>query len=1061
VKTLFTGNLSKSAQFYSFIIFIVLVGFLALPLGAQQKTVLIDGREIPVATSPTRTITVIDNLGNSIELLSDEDLDGDGVPNWLELGGYYYDAIEGLQPCVPTSRDNPCYVTDYTQWSTDGDPFSDFHEVSKANMPVGPPFDHPLVAAEHIIAVDLAGYSVTPRTTITDAKGGSSGGAYENSTTNSYEESISVTATAAVGPAGLFGYSATGSATATTSNTSSTTRTWEIDWNTATTVDLNAAADLSLSVFIRNLGSAQARNVRLFFNLKIGNRVIASIRAPQAPGLLDSGQQYPTSAQGPWVISNIENPDGSASPITLTMDQLRALESGAPLTLVVTAVEADILRWNPDGAGGAGSWECDAGAGCDWNSYQSRINASTIKLDLHIGGDHRQYRVFGGKSYGNPSAPDITMTLRDVLDLVLNVEGPNENAMIEGRAYPSEWYAMTSSDAIIQSWNDAGSPNNLLGLEMSPGTNLRLTSPSDNPQPIVDLATFSPDLRYVYVSARAASGFPIREITANVTVGGQDKTIQLQLGDNAFYTNIDPFIDPAAAGGTVRVENARGDATVRSISLPVSESATCDEVQAAYALVYNGEYILFKDHDLNKPMRAYCRFPNSGVPQTYYWIDRTPSFVGEWNGSFTGVTFLDESTAFVVGAAQTRVPILRTRDGGASWDSVTVIRGALEEPALVDVAFDDEGRTGLAVGFSYNPNTDPNSGYAIFRTTNGGATWVAQASFPVLTAFPSFDHVEYAGNGNWFVGGGARFMRSTDDGVTWSNVESVSVPDENPTVWGMAFKDDVTGFIFLKKSHEQSGLFVTEDGGDTWTLQKEFDTQFSLNFMSYVGGSTLFGGMRFKDGQDAAAVYRSDDNGKTWEYLTNLSEFGAGRMNNMKFLTPEIGYVFDRYYDPSIGEYRGSVWRTGDSGSTWTSESLMDGGMPRGIAMYDANRGIIASSNGVLITTSGGGNPTTIVSVDNDYDEISSIANKITLDQNYPNPFNPSTTIRFSIPERTNVSLIVYDILGRKVADLIDEQLQTGEYSQLFNAAGLASGVYLYQLRAGEYVETKRLILLK
>jgi hypothetical protein len=248
--------------------------------------------------------------------------------------------------------------------------------------------------------------------------------------------------------------------------------------------------------------------VRLFFNLKIGNRVIASIRAPLAPGLIDSGDQFPSTAQGPWVINSIENPDGGTSPITITMDQLKAIESGAPLTLTVTAVEADILRWNPDGGGGAGSWECDAGVGCDWNAYQSRIKSSTVKLDIHTGNEHRQYRVFGGKSYGNPSSPDIVMTLRDVLELVLNVQGPNDNATIEGRSYPSEWYAMTSSDKLIQNWEAAGSPANILDLEMAPGTNLRLTSPSANPEPIVDLATFSPDLRHVYVSARAAGGFP-------------------------------------------------------------------------------------------------------------------------------------------------------------------------------------------------------------------------------------------------------------------------------------------------------------------------------------------------------------------------------------------------------------------------------------------------------------------------------------------------------------------------------------------------------------------------
>ena len=81
--------------------------------------------------------------------------------------------------------------------------------------------------------------------------------------------------------------------------------------------------------------------------------------------------------------------------------------------------------------------------------------------------------------------------------------------------------------------------------------------------------------------------------------------------------------------------------------------------------------------------------------------------------------------------------------------------------------------------------------------------------------------------------------------------------------------------------------------------------------------------------------------------------------------------------------------------------------------------------------------------------------------QNYPNPFNPSTTIGFSIPEHTRVSLTIYDILGRKVTTLVDEELPAGDYSTRFDAHNLTSGVYLYQLRAGEYVETKRLMLVK
>ncbi len=81
--------------------------------------------------------------------------------------------------------------------------------------------------------------------------------------------------------------------------------------------------------------------------------------------------------------------------------------------------------------------------------------------------------------------------------------------------------------------------------------------------------------------------------------------------------------------------------------------------------------------------------------------------------------------------------------------------------------------------------------------------------------------------------------------------------------------------------------------------------------------------------------------------------------------------------------------------------------------------------------------------------------------QNYPNPFNPATTIRFSIPDQSNVTLEVFDVLGRKVALLLNEELSAGTYSHVFDANHLASGVYLYQLRARDQVETKRLLLLK
>ena len=83
------------------------------------------------------------------------------------------------------------------------------------------------------------------------------------------------------------------------------------------------------------------------------------------------------------------------------------------------------------------------------------------------------------------------------------------------------------------------------------------------------------------------------------------------------------------------------------------------------------------------------------------------------------------------------------------------------------------------------------------------------------------------------------------------------------------------------------------------------------------------------------------------------------------------------------------------------------------------------------------------------------------LSQNYPNPFNPSTTISYSIPNDGNVTLKVYDVLGNEVASLVDEQKQSGSFDVNFNASALSSGVYYYQIKAGEFTSTKKLVLMK
>jgi hypothetical protein len=83
------------------------------------------------------------------------------------------------------------------------------------------------------------------------------------------------------------------------------------------------------------------------------------------------------------------------------------------------------------------------------------------------------------------------------------------------------------------------------------------------------------------------------------------------------------------------------------------------------------------------------------------------------------------------------------------------------------------------------------------------------------------------------------------------------------------------------------------------------------------------------------------------------------------------------------------------------------------------------------------------------------------LEQNYPNPFNPTTTIRYGITEKSIVKIILFNAIGEEVALVLNEEKESGYHQVEFNAATLPSGVYFYQLQAGSFVETKKMVLMK
>ena len=104
---------------------------------------------------------------------------------------------------------------------------------------------------------------------------------------------------------------------------------------------------------------------------------------------------------------------------------------------------------------------------------------------------------------------------------------------------------------------------------------------------------------------------------------------------------------------------------------------------------------------------------------------------------------------------------------------------------------------------------------------------------------------------------------------------------------------------------------------------------------------------------------------------------------------------------------------------------------------------------------------TKLKKLENELNGDDNLPTEYRVEQNCPNPFNPSTEIKYQLPEKNHVKLIIYDVIGNKVATLIDQIVEPGYHSVLWDASKYASGVYFYSFRSGSYNATKKLMLLK
>ena len=155
-----------------------------------------------------------------------------------------------------------------------------------------------------------------------------------------------------------------------------------------------------------------------------------------------------------------------------------------------------------------------------------------------------------------------------------------------------------------------------------------------------------------------------------------------------------------------------------------------------------------------------------------------------------------------------------------------------------------------------------------------------------------------------------------------------------------------------------------------------------------------------------------------------------------------------------VGE-EGIILRTSDGGTSWEEQTSGTANLLTNVYFTDVLNGWLVGENGIILHTTNGG----VSFVEEE--QLSEVPTVFLLSQNYPNPFNPSTKIKYSVPQSSNVTIKVFDILGKEIETLVNEEKPAGTYELTWIAEGLPSGVYFYQLKAGSFIETKKMLLLK
>ncbi len=454
--------------------------------------------------------------------------------------------------------------------------------------------------------------------------------------------------------------------------------------------------------------------------------------------------------------------------------------------------------------------------------------------------------------------------------------------------------------------------------------------------------------------------------------------------------------------------------------------------------------------------------------------------------------FINELTGYAYGSY-----VYKTTNGGMNWQEI------LDQQDHLGFALASNNLNGIAVGkygrllttsnaganwvnkrtsitpylFSYPDNFEDifflneNTGWCAtwsngaYKTTNGGTNWVREVIGGTA------DKIKFTNANTGIAAGTGSIKRTSNGGANW-----ITVPFDN-FYWDFPYFKNDTACIILQESQFGRNLIRSTNGGTNWISHS---TAYQLDGkLHFINSRLVFSGY-------GAAVHRSFDGGATWQFLY---QFWDSPIYNLNFINENTGFVssdsgiykttnagqsFARkiYLAPStrIESFQfindmtgwaasgygglGVLLKTTDRGETWKQSANTDNLQLNSVFFINENTGWICGNNEVIIKTTTGG---TI-----GIQQISTtVPDKFYLEQNYPNPFNPNTVISFQLPAAGFVKLKVFDLLGREVANLVNENLSAGSYKYDFNASSLPSGIYFYKLETDNFSETRKMVLVK